>query len=1570
MSIIKPDWNKFRAKFSDNPQSNFEWFCYLLFCQEFDRPFGIFRYKNQSGIETNPITKDEQIIGLQAKFYETSLSDHKDELFETITKIKRDYDSLTKIIFYTNQEWGQGRSQNDPKAKIDVEKKAEDLNIEIEWRTASFFESSFVSMNNRTTAQHFFCLDKSIIDLLDEKQKRTESILFNIQTEIDFNNQKIKIDRDGDLQTLKKELNKKQILILSGVGGVGKTAVIKDLYRDINNEIPFYVFKGNEFNTNNINDLFKGFDLKDFIEAHKDENTKIIVIDSAEKLLELQNTDTFKEVLFSLIQNSWSIIFTTRNNYLEDLNYEFIEIHKIIPLNIVIQNLSQRELEDLSNSYNFNLPKDLKLLELIKNPFYLNEYLKFYKDDDLIDYLGFKQKLWNKIIKKSNPVREQSFLQIAFQRANESQFFVIPNFNHQILKELVSDGILGYETVGYFITHDIYEEWALEKIIETEFVRKENNEELFKKIGASLPIRRSLRNWISEKLLLENDAIKQFIEEVIQQQEIESFWKDEVLVSVLLSDYSEAFFELFKEKLLENGQELIKKLTFLLRIACKEVDSDFFENLGMRNINLLSIKYIFTKPKGNGWKNLLKFVYKNLDAIEIKNLNFILPIIHDWNKKTKEGETTKISSLIALHYYQWMIKEDIYFSRNEGAKERVLQTILYGASEIKKELSDIFDEVLLNKWKWTRDPYYNLLEVILTKFGDNIDIIKALPEYIIKLADLYWIRLPKKEPFYYDSGIGIEKYFCLEDNHSDYFPASSFQTPIYWLLQVAFPKTIKFIIDFTDKTVECFAKSDLGKSEVEEIDVYMGNGKTVKQYISNRLWDTYRGTQVTPYVLQSMHMALEKFLLERANNTDPKVLGSWLLYLLNNTRSASISAIVASIVLAFPDRTFDVAKVLFQTKEFFLYDTSRMLSDQTAKSLYSIGYGLNYEHKLHQDERIKTCDEKHREYSLESLALRYQVFRSEGVTEEEAANRQQVIWSIFDNYYEELQKKSEENETDKTWRLFLARMDRRKMKPKIEEKDKQVLISFNPEIDPDLKEYSDKSIERINEKMKYSALNLWANYKMKDDESYKKYEIYNNNPGQVLQEVKEIIESLKRAKDEEFYLFNHTIPGHACSVLIRDYLGNLSKEEKSFCKDIVLEVASLFIRENYSYQIWDGVESAISILPILSKEFPEEQEAIKLILLFALFNPHSIGMYCDFADYSKKAILNDLWEISFEDAQSLLFGYLWLKPKYEDLRLELRKQNYKKRIFELHENEIIKAFLKKHKREIQNVINNKKIVPAAEYVEKIDLDVLRTAFQLIPLKSKNIEHMKLALSIISSFANQLLSGKREDKVDYKVRHDFLEKLAYLVLNSSEENISDLLKPFVDGFNKSESIADLFKAFISAEDKLATYNSFWYVWNQFYVKIVEICKDGEEYWYTKEIIRAYLFAQTFWKEEATEWRTFKESNKMFFNKITENIGQCPSVLYSISKLLNGIGSIYLNDGVLWISRMLKDNTNLWSCHLEESTIYYLENLVKKYIFLNREKIRKTKQLKQEILVILDFLIEKTSVIGYMLRENIL
>ena len=1001
---------------------------------------------------------------------------------------------------------------------------------------------------------------------------------------------------------------------------------------------------------------------------------------------------------------------------------------------------------------------------------------------------------------------------------------------------------------------------------------------------------------------------------------------------------------------------MLKRITFLLRIACKEVDDDFYKRLGVKDINLFSIKYVLTKPKGKGWQSLIKFVYENLDKIEIENIHFILPIIHEWNSKFKEGETTKLSSLIALAYYQWIIKKDIYFSRDDDAKEKLFQTILFGASEIKEELIDIFNEILKNKWKNRRDNYYDFVKFILTKLGDNIEIIKALPEYILKLADLFWFQTHKKEDLYFPSRMKIEEYFCIEENHLEYFPSSAYQTPIYWLLQFSLKNTIDFILDFTNKTVECYAKSDLDKNEVKEVEVIIEDRSSIKQYISNRLWNTYRGTQVSTHLLASIHMALEKLFLERGKDADSKTLENRLLYLLKNSKSASITAVVTSIVLAYPEKTFNVAEILFQTKDFFLYDTARFTIDLQQKSsllMLMDSFGSNYKNKNYNEERLKACDDEHRKISLEHVALNYQL-----VNDEEAEKRQKVIWRIFDKYYHELPDKSKETESDKTWRLYLARMDRRKMKPTIEKKDGKVLVNLNPGMDSELKEYSEASLKKFSKLMTYTSLELWASYKIRNDEQYKQYVQYENNPQLALKEVKEIIDNFKKTKDESFYISNQSIPADACSVIVRDYFEKLSKKEKMFCKDIILEVASSSFRANYQYQIGDGVESAISVLPIILKDFPEEKEVIKTILLLNLFDSHPLGMYGQSSDYSIKAILYNLWEISYDDAQSLLLGYLLLKLKYDELRKKF------------HENEIIERFLRENEVDIQKIIKNKISIDDLKDIEQLDLYTLNTAFQLILLKTDNEEHKKITQSIISTFIKDLLSDKREDRVDYMVRHAFLEKLAYFVLSSPEQNIHDYLKPFIDNFNSLEVISDLFQEFILAEDRLDTYDNFWHVWNLFYEKVVELCKDGDKHWHIGKIIKSYLFAQTPWKETTADWHTLKYTDKRFFGEIAKSIGHCSSTLYSISKLLNGMGSIYLNNGISWISEILNNNKNLWTDKLETNTIYYIENIVKKYIYKDREKIRKMKKLKQEVLIILDFLVEKGSVVGYMLRENIL
>jgi len=1568
--MIKPNWDIFKRKFSDNSHGVFEWFCYLLFCKEFKKDKGIFRYKNQSAIETDPIEEKNEVIGWQAKFYETSLSSHKKELIDTLEKAKRDYPNITKIIFYTNQEWGQDKGKK-PQGLEEIETIASKLNIKLEWRTASFFESPFVCIENEIIAKYFFS-DKSIFDLIDELEKHTERILNQIRTTFNFKNQEFYIDRNAVLEELKN--TKSQIIILSGVAGVGKTAVVKMYYEHKKNEMPFYVFNATEFNNlRNINEFFKNFELKEFIEAHKDEEEKIIVIDSAEKILDIKNLDPFKEFLKDIINGKWKIIFTIRDNYVEFLNTELLERYNKSYINI--QNLLDKELLELSEKYEFDLPTDKKLIELIKNPFYLNEYLKSYKEGEFLDYLEFKKKLWIKIINKSKPKREQCFLKIAFEKANNGLFYINPGCETSVLDELLHEGILGYESpYGYFITHDIYEEWALEKITEREFLNKSSIEEFFEKIGSSLPIRRSFRNWLSEKLILNDENINQFIENAISSS-VPDFWKDEILISVLLSDYSEYFFEIFKHKLLKNDHALLKKITFLLRLACKEVDSDFLKQLGLRDLSISFLIYV-NKPKGKGWESFIKFIFNNIESIGFENIDFILSVIHDWNTKFKTGETTRYASLIALKYYQWIIKKDLYFNDNE-TKRGLLQTILYGTSEIKDELKEIFEEILNNKWKHHRDPYYDLVKMILVPNVENrfagIEVVKAFPEYVLKFADLFWIYTPKRENLLNYSGIEIEQYFNLERTvQIEYFPESAYQTPVYWLLFYSLKETIDFILDFTNKSVRHYANSSYDPS-VKKVEVYFDDNITKEQYISHCLWNMYRGTSspVSPYLLQSIHMALEKYFLEVGKKLDSKSLESWLIYLLTNSESASISAVVASVVLAYPDKTFNVAKILFKTKEFILQDKIRLVSElNNVKFLYSIGYGLNSHHKFYQDERIKTCDDRHRKWSLEELFLYYQTLRSKEISEEEAKIRQDELWNILDDYYSKLPDKDKETEADKRWRLFLARMDRRKMNVTIKQVNEGITIRFEPELEPELKEFSEKLLAKSEEFIKYIPLKLWASYKIKNEEKYKDYKQYEENPKKAFEELKELINEINENKSKEFYLFNYSIRADVCATLLKYHIDILSNEEKEFCKKITLEFASLSLKTDYQFHILDGVESAISVLPILFKEFPDERENIKKILLLTLFNPHYIAMDTEFADFPTRAIKN-LFSISFEDAQSLLLGYIYLKSKYEALRKKMLKENYLKNHFnQIKEYELIDRFKREYEKDLKKVLSNEISYEDLKEIETLDLYILGRSFQLIPEGTVDEVQRKIAKRIIDGFVSKVLVDDRESRINYKVKHKFLQKYAYFVLNLPKNKINEYLQPFIHNFNVSETIAELFEEFIYAEDILKEYDNFWIIWESFKEKIFEICKEIKKNSSINKIIKSYLFATVPWNENVKEWHTLKNSNRKFFKEISQKIGHCPSTLYALTKLLNSVGSIYIDDGIDWFSNIIENNKDVLNQKIDSNTIYYLEDFIKKFINNNYDRIKKTKDIKHKILIILDFLINKNSTIAYELREYII
>lgn len=94
------NWNDFQYKNGGKEAKAFEQMSYFLFCNELEIKNGIFGYKNQIGIETDPVEKNGKYYGFQSKYFTNSIKENKDKIINSIKKAKEKNDELNVIYIY------------------------------------------------------------------------------------------------------------------------------------------------------------------------------------------------------------------------------------------------------------------------------------------------------------------------------------------------------------------------------------------------------------------------------------------------------------------------------------------------------------------------------------------------------------------------------------------------------------------------------------------------------------------------------------------------------------------------------------------------------------------------------------------------------------------------------------------------------------------------------------------------------------------------------------------------------------------------------------------------------------------------------------------------------------------------------------------------------------------------------------------------------------------------------------------------------------------------------------------------------------------------------------------------------------------------------------------------------------------------------------------------------------------------------------------------------------------------------------------------------------------------------
>ncbi len=153
--------------------------------------------------------------------------------------------------------------------------------------------------------------------------------------------------------------------------------------------------------------------------------------------------------------------------------------------------------------------------------------------------------------------------------------------------------------------------------------------------------------------------------------------------------------------------------------------------------------------------------------------------------------------------------------------------------------------------------------------------------------------------------------------------------------------------------------------------------------------------------------------------------------------------------------------------------------------------------------------------------------------------------------------------------------------------------------------------------------------------------------------------------------------------------------------------------------------------------------------------------------------------------------------------------------------------------------------------------------------------------------------------------------------------------------------------------------FWEIWNSYRPLVSEMASG-----WGKQQLRTYTL-NIEWNDGVTEWHSLRPKDLGFFTFMAEHCEGNAVIFNGLVKILTTVGSNYKKEGMGWLATAINKYPNL---NLKETAaLMYLELVMLPYVYANKMQIRKTSELLAQVRIILNFMVSKSSVTGYMLRD---
>ncbi|MFN0293783.1 hypothetical protein [Pedobacter helvus] len=363
-------------------------------------------------------------------------------------------------------------------------------------------------------------------------------------------------------------------------------------------------------------------------------------------------------------------------------------------------------------------------------------------------------------------------------------------------------------------------------------------------------------------------------------------------------------------------------------------------------------------PVGSGWDYLITFIKQSVEGgADLTDLEGpYMWLIRSWGNQLPDFDVKELppaaadaAFLLAASMEKEQKTADTY--RNERDLLRISQLgnlpLLFkltgAAQDVIKELLDAADDPSKPHPRWTNMLFLENVKKHSISGVMADQLCKYFPDLIIKFAKEEWIEEPENPD---PDSIGYSfhrqqeqiNYFGLNRNiEFDFGFPSGYQTFFYWMFLHHPQKALDFIIPFLNDAFEKNYQANAHKgSDLNKIKVVFSKRQTKEYYACYDYWSAYRGAYARNRVVTSLLMALEKRLLDLADNGTENydIIRSYLDRLIEEGSNVAFLGVVTSVVQAHPELLNQTSVCLLGVREFYNWESHRATAEFTIRDHY------------------------------------------------------------------------------------------------------------------------------------------------------------------------------------------------------------------------------------------------------------------------------------------------------------------------------------------------------------------------------------------------------------------------------------------------------------------------------------------------------------------------------------------------------------------------------------------------------------------------------------------------------------